>query len=257
MCLRLIFLLVHILYGVCVVFVYRLRAGKDWYHQESGRFIIQRWMRQACRILAIRLQVNGRVCGPTASLFVANHVSWIDTIALASLLDTKLLSKGSVKYWPVIGWLVENTGNLFITRGKNFALSQVIEQVQSRLDSGVSVLFFPEGTTTDGRQVCRFHAGLFKSITGTRHTVQAIALRYQRQGALDRLAPYIGKDNFVVHLFRIAALRETQLEVAFTEAFPVFAMSRHDIADKARKQITEVLPSAPQGNMVIPRRMVT
>lgn len=255
-CVRLMFLIMHLLLVFFVAFVCRIRYGKDWFNTERGRYLIKWWMRQTCRILAIRLQVKGVSSTVQNTLFVANHISWIDIIALASLLDTKFISKRTVKSWPVIGWLATIIGTLYISRGNKFAVNRVIDQIRAELDNNNAVLLFPEGTTTDGRQIARFHASLFKVVSGGEdHMVQAIALRYQRQGRLDNYAPYIVNDNFVAHLFRLAALTETCLEVVFTSPFQAVAMSRHEIAETAHNHIAGILMDRQEA-MSIPQRIV-
>lgn len=240
-CARLTVLMIHILYALLLIVKYRAHHGREWFDTEPGKLIIRWWTQRACRILAVRLHVKGTASIVQDTLFVANHISWLDIIALSAVMNTKFISKDTVRYWPVIGWLAAAIGTLFIHRGKSFAVNRMIEDVRLELDNNHSILVFPEGTTTDGRQVARFHAGLFKSVSGSSHFVQAIALRYRRQGGVDKFAPYIGNDNFAGHLFRIASLRETCLEVAFSQPFQTANMSRYDIAMAAHDVIVDML----------------
>ena len=244
-CWRLGVLTAHILSALLLTRVYRLRYGQGWFDTVPGKEMIQQWMQRACRILAIRLQVQGTPCVVQDTLFVANHISWVDIIALSTLLDAKYISKSNVRHWPVFGRLAVAIGTLFIDRDKQFAVNGVIDGIHGVLAGSQSILVFPEGTTTDGQQVGRFYPALFKAVSGSSHFVQAIALCYRRQGQIDKLVPYIGDDNFVMHLLRIASLRQTCLDVIFTAPFQPLIMNRYDIAAATHAAIENVLQGQP------------
>lgn len=238
---RLPVLFVHILYGLLLVISSRLRLGGTWYDTEQGRAAIKQWATRACRILAIRIEVNGVISPVPGSLFVANHISWIDVLALYCILDTKFISKRAVKSWPLIGTLANSTGNIFIDRKRNFSLNAVISGLRAELESKHSITVFPEGTTTDGRAVNRFHSGLFNAVTNSDYVVQGIAICYTRNAERDELAPYVGDDNFILHLFRIASLSKTCLQIDFAIPFLPDSMSRHEIAAQAYSSIVDIL----------------
>ena len=240
-CTRLTVLLIHILYALLLIVKFRLYHGRQWFDTEPGKLVIRWWVQRACHFLALKLQVKGAASIAPNTLFVANHVSWMDIIALLAVSNTKFISKDAVKRWPVIGWLATAIGTLFIHRGKHFAVSRMIDNIRHELDSRHAILVFPEGTTTDGTQVGRFHAGVFNSVSGTQHYVQAIALRYRRYNGPDKFAPYIGDDIFINHLFRIASLKETTLEIVFALPFQPASMNRHYIATTTQTVITDML----------------
>ncbi len=240
-CWRLSILTTHILNALLLITVYRLRHGRVWFDTEPGKRMVRWWTQRACHILAIRLRTQGQPCVVQDTLFVANHISWIDIIALSTLLDAKYIAKSNLQHWPVFGRLAQAIGTLFIDRDKRFAVNGVIENIQRVLDNSQAILVFAEGTTTDGQQVGRFYPALFKSVSGSSHFVQAVALRYRRQGQLDKLAPYIGDDNFVMHLYRIASLRDTCLEIIFTASFQPLIMNRYDVAAATHEMIENVL----------------
>ena len=248
--LRLTVLLMHMLRGLWLVVVYRRRFGRDWYDGKRGKLLIQSWSQRACQILAINMTVTGKISSRHNTLFVANHISWLDIIALSSVLMTKFVSKDTVRRWPVVGQLAVTTGTLFIERGKSFPVKKVIKKIRQKLDGHHSVVIFPEGTTTDGLQLGHFHQALFKSVSDSRHFVQAVALRYTRDGCHDQSAPYIGDDNFIGHLFRMASLKQTCLEMTFTEPFVVADMGRDDITRTVRSQLMESLRDLPSAQII-------
>ena len=102
--------------------------------------------------LPFRVRVEGEL--PTQPmLWVANHVSWTDIPLLGALQPLSFLSKAEVRAWPVAGWLAHKAGTLFIRRGSGDS-SQVGQQLTRHLQQGRNLLIFPEGTTTDGLEMC-------------------------------------------------------------------------------------------------------
>lgn len=198
-------------------------------------------MKRACRILSINVEVHGMPSPIQDTLFVANHISWIDIIALASFLDARFIAKDDVKSWPLIGWMASLSGNLFIERNRPTCMKSLIENVCGVLKKYNAIVLFPEGTTTDGMSVNRFYPGLFSSVAYSEHVVQPIALYYQRNGAIDEFSPYIGEDNFISHLFQICSFKSTEVKINLGISFLPISMDRHEIASQAYSDIVGML----------------
>jgi 1-acyl-sn-glycerol-3-phosphate acyltransferase len=92
---------------------------------------------------------------------VGNHVSWLDIFVVHALQPVTFIAKSEIRSWPVIGTLVSASGTLFIERGNRAAIPLVISQAQIRFQQNERVMFFPEGTTTDGQSLLKFHSSLF------------------------------------------------------------------------------------------------
>lgn len=118
--------------------------------------------------------------GPGA--VVANHVSWLDIFALNLRKRIYFVSKAEVSEWPAIGWLARATGTVFIERDRRNAAAQVAI-FRERLSVGHKLLFFPEGTSTDGQQVLPFKptlfAAFFDDALRDRLQIQPVTLHYQ------------------------------------------------------------------------------
>ena len=238
---RLSMLTLHLALGGVIVLYQALFYTRYWYNSRKGKHIVQWWVRRACHILAININVYGEVNHEKETLFVANHVSWLDIIALSAVVQVKFISKDSIKHWPIIGWLVTSVGTLLIRRGKYFVISRLVALIKKELKHRHSVLLFPEGTTTNGKQVAPFRFALLQSVTHSEYMVQAIALQYITATGVDLQALYIGKDNFVFHLLRLTMRDSTRLKIHFTQAFSVRNMDRHAVAKQARENILQEL----------------
>lgn len=160
--------------------------------------VVRWWHRRFCRILGVDIRVHGQVLDSHA-LWVSNHVSWLDIPVLGAHFPVYFLSKAEVAKWPVVGWLARIAGTLFIQRGSGDA-GQVTEQLAVHLREGRNVLFFPEGTTTDGHRLKRFFHKLFSAATTTQLPVQPVLVCYRDQDdALHPHAPFVGDDEFLAH----------------------------------------------------------
>lgn len=165
-----------------------------------------------CRGALCIIGLSHRVEGPRlggAGAVVSNHVSWLDIFALNAVGPVYFVSKSEVAGWPGIGWLARATGTLFIERHRRAANSQT-RLFETRLIAGHRLLFFPEGTSTDGHQVLTFKATLFQSFFATdlkpRLAVQPVTLTYEApHGADARFYGWWGDMEFGPHFLRVLA----------------------------------------------------
>ena len=93
-----------------------------------------------------------------ASVVIANHSSWLDTLAIG--LFTYRISY-MVNKWVynslVFGKYVRAMGFFPATEG----IECVMPQVEANLKGGISVMIFPEGKRSESNQIHRFHQGAF------------------------------------------------------------------------------------------------
>lgn len=201
------------------------------------------WCRIFCRILGVRTTVYGDPVGGRA-LFVANHISWLDIMAIAAVCPTHFLAKAEVADWPLVGWLCRRAGTAFIRRGSTGGARAAAEEMVWRLKRrGERVLVFPEGTSTDGQNVRRFFPRLFQAAQLARCPVQALALRYPHAEGIHPSVPFIGDDEFLAHLWRLLGERHIDVEMHFGEPLPP-SLGRDELARSAHEQILAALDSS-------------
>ena len=98
---------------------------------------------------------------PSPSLVVANHISWLDIFLVHAVLPATFIAKSEIRSWPLAGLLVQASGTIFVERGNRHAVRSLMKEAMARLDLGERVIFFPEGTTSRGESVLKFHTSLF------------------------------------------------------------------------------------------------
>ncbi|QBF28308.1 1-acyl-sn-glycerol-3-phosphate acyltransferase [Pseudomonas tructae] len=199
----------------------------------------QRWSQLFMNTLSNALPFKVRVIGQLPQqpmLWVSNHVSWTDIPLLGRLAPLSFLSKAEVRTWPVAGWLALKAGTLFIRRGGND--SQLLrKQISQHLQQDCALLIFPEGTTTDGRSLRTFHGRLLASTIDTQTPLQPVALRYLRNGHSDSIAPFIGDDDLLSHLFRLFANDCAEVEIHLLAPIASAGEERAALAFKAQQAI--------------------
>lgn len=217
------------------------------------------WHRCVGRVLGLRLKVVGDF-DAGAGLLVGNHISWLDVVALGGLAQVDFIAKSDMAGWPVLGFLAQKTDTLFLHRGDAGQTQSIAEQMAWRLRQGRRLMLFPEGTTTAGDRVLRFHPKLFQPARLAATRVQAVALRYGGDAAT--VAPFIGEDAFVPHLWRLLQLPRIDLQLQFCPPLAA-GIAPAELARAARAQVVEVLrigddkPSVPAANRLLLNRNQT
>ncbi|MBV8030581.1 MAG: 1-acyl-sn-glycerol-3-phosphate acyltransferase [Betaproteobacteria bacterium] len=197
----------------------------------ARRRAIALWCRSLLWAVDVRLSRAGAAPrGP--ALVVANHVSWLDVAAIASRTPATFVCKSEIAAWPGIGWLLERAGTIFIRRGRLRDVLRVNDLVRERLARGETVVFFPEGTTTDGTFVLPFRSALFQPAAERGLPVCPAALAYSTPAAI-----YVGDTSFAESLFAIAREPRLEASIAFTPALA--SADRKRAAREARQAIVD------------------
>jgi len=239
---RLLRLVCHIALGFFIVATRYPRLA-----QAERAVVTRRWSLQLLKLLGMSVRIEGVNPGfyPPNTLLVANHVSWLDIFALSSCTVSRFVAKREIRSWPLIGWVVNAGGTLFIDRSNRRDASRVNQLLAEALGSGSCMAVFPEATTSDGRGILPFKASLFEAALPSRSTVQPIALRYQRpDGTLSTAPAYAGDTTFWESLKLILA--EPALEVVLSYGQPLKAgegelLTRFALSESAYREIAKGL----------------
>jgi len=190
--------------------------------------------KMALKMLGIRVKITGKP--PASGLLVANHLSYLEVLVFGAALPCYLVSKIEIASWPFFGTLARAGGTLFVDRSSRASAEAVTEQVAERLKGPVPVLFFPEGTSTYGSQVLRFHSRLFTPAVATGIAVVAASIRYvPEDGSPEELFCWYGDAPFLPHLWKALGGPNFSVELQFGEA-RIFD-SRRVAADQTCREI--------------------
>lgn len=210
--------------------VQTLARRRGWRLQDR---IQTGFCRAACRAIGLRVVARGGLPAEGPRLVVANHVSWTDILALASLHPLIFLSKSEVENWPLLGFLARVQGTIFIVRETRRDLARASAALAEALDAGRDVVVFPEGTSTDGREILPFRPGPFEALrkTAAPAVVAPVALRYTDAAGepadlgwygdmtlIDHIRKLLRQNGAVCHVRFGAAIAATDRKMAATLA---------------------------------------
>jgi 1-acyl-sn-glycerol-3-phosphate acyltransferase len=219
-------------------------AGRPW-----TPFITQTVCRLSFLVLGMRHEVSGQPMRHPGAV-VANHASWLDIFALNARKRVYFVSKSEVANWPGIGFLAQLTGTVFISRDRRAAKEQqaVFEE---RLLMGHKLLFFPEGTSTDGMRVLPFKSTLFEAFFADALRdalwVQPVTVIYEAHASEDvRFYGWWGDMDFGTHLVKVLAVRRNgAVRVVYHAPLKVSDYpSRKALAQASEKAVRDGMPEA-------------
>ena len=198
----------------------------------------------AARICGARVRVKGAALKRDA-FYIANHVSWIDILAIAGASGTAFVAKAEIRDAPVVGWLSTLNRTVFVEREDRLGVAEQINRLRDALAETWSVTVFPEGTTTDGRSLFPFKTPMLKVLEPPPPgvLVQPVLLDY---GAVSTEIAWIGDESGKNNAVRLLARPGTfRLTVTFLEPFhPRDFPGRKAIAAESRRRIEEALVAA-------------
>jgi 1-acyl-sn-glycerol-3-phosphate acyltransferase len=189
----------------------------------------QKWAHHVLRFLRCRVDVRGAV--PPRGLIAANHISYVDVLVLASLRPCVFVAKSEVRRWPLIGTLCARCGVLFLDRTSMRAAAAANRIIADALRTGMTVVVFPEGTTSAGNTMLPLHAALFQSALDCDQPIIPAWITYS-EDERERIA-YYGDATLFPHLLQLMRLRGMQATVQFrTTGIP--AMHRAQASQMCR-----------------------
>jgi len=236
--LRLVRLALHLLHGLAIAWLRYRRLSEA--EQLSYK---RRWSQALLSILAV--SVRGRDLSrklPERCMLVLNHISWLDIFVIDAKFPATFIAKSEIRKWPLIGWLCSLVGTLYIERGRRSAARHARQAVARELERGVLIAVFPEGITTYGRGLERFHAALFQPALDAAATLQPVALRYlDSRGQHTNAAGYVGETSLLESVWSIVSTPRMVVELNLLEPISASAQTRRSLADQAEAAIAAKL----------------
>lgn len=203
---------------------------------------IRVWAAGMLRAMGIRLEVEGRF-RPGAKLVVANHVSWLDIVAVHAVCpEARFVAKAELRHWPLVSRLVDAAQTLYLERERKRDALRVVHQTAEALSAGDTVALFPEGTTGDGHALLPFHANLLQAAIATQTPVQPVALRFSEPGhAVSLAAQWPQGLSFAGSLWKIAQARGLVVRLQVLPAQATAHADRRVLAQHLRDLIAQAL----------------
>ncbi|BDB25201.1 1-acyl-sn-glycerol-3-phosphate acyltransferase [Cupriavidus sp. TA19] len=233
-------LVLHLLRGLltCAVLF-------PWLGARSRAWHIRRWSRRLLRICGVEIEVvdiRGEAPHGAArqgALVVSNHISWLDIYVIHSWQPVRFVAKSEIRAWPLIGWLCDKTGTIFIERARKRDAHRVLHDITDVMLQGDLVGVFPEGTTTDGTRVLPFHANLMQAPISGGLPVQPVGLNYldAATGQPTLAAAYIDDTTLLQSLNAVLRAPGIKARLVIGPALAPASAGRRELADAAREVV--------------------
>jgi lyso-ornithine lipid O-acyltransferase len=217
--------------------------------------------RLACRILGFRVTVAGEPSALRPTLFVANHISYIDIEILGGLIEGSFIAKADVASWPLFGQLAKLQRTVFVDRRIRSTAAQR-DAIRERLAAGDDLILFPEGTSGDGNHILPFKSALFSVAdhAGPRAlTVQPLSIAYLRLDGIPMGRAYrpffawYGDMTLGSHLWTMLGLGTVDVAVTFHRPVTLAQFgSRKALAEYCQRVIALGMASALAGRPPAP-----
>lgn len=216
--------------------------------KASKQLLIKWWCGGLLHAFHIKVITSGNLppASTRSTMFVANHVSWADIHALNSQIALRFIAKVEIRNWPIFGYLAQKADALFIDRGKRQIAGEIVGITAASLAEGDNLCFFPEGTTTDGKQVLTFKSSVLQAAINANTTVWPVAIRYVNlDGSINTAMAYAGETGLIESMQRIIKQRNAVVELHFLTPMHAGNQNRRDLTQQAYDAIVAKLALQP------------
>ena len=172
--------------------------------------------------LGMAVEVEGPV--PGRGVVISNHLGYLDIVTFAALHECVFCSKAEIQHWPVLGWMTTMAGTVYVERGRGGSAAKAADGMKAAGEAGLPVVFFPEGTTSNGSGLLKFHSGLLAQAMCSGEPITAAFIRYRLDvdngpdvSVADDVC-YWGDRILLPHIFRLLGLRGIRVIVRFADA---------------------------------------
>ena len=222
--------------------LFGLRPGPD------GAVWVHHWCRRIVRALGIACTVTGPLpaCDSRSLAIVSNHLSYLDILVASAATPCIMVAKSELRAWPMLGWITAQAGTVYVQRadvkgGRTQTHAEVNALMAEAFRSGLPVLFYPEGTTTDGATILPFRRGLFHSVLHAQAEVRTAAIAYNLSQTRSGLSVandvcFWGDMNFVPHLFNCLGLEGLAANMQFSPG-SIPGEDRFALAQNSRSEV--------------------
>lgn len=232
-------LAIHILYGLFIAGFILPRVSA----RRRNR-LISRWCKELLGVLNIRIITHGTLpdASVVSTMFVANHVSWIDIHALNSVHALRFVAKSEIRGWPVFGWFSEKVNTLFTERTRRQDAGRMVELTADSLRAGDCLCFFPEGTTSNGTELKSFKGSLMQAAINAESQIWPVAIRYpSADGSPNTEMAYCDDMSLLHSIKQVLAQRSPMVELHFSPPIAALGHDRRGLSILARQAIAQGL----------------
>jgi 1-acyl-sn-glycerol-3-phosphate acyltransferase len=217
-----------------------------WEHRklrrDASRAECAEWLHESCirGIAALNLQILATGQFPSGGMIVSNHLSYLDILVFSAALPCVFVSKAEVQRWPIFGRYARWAGSVFVRRHDRADAARANVSVTDSLRNGVPVVLFPEGTTTNGDRILRFHSTMLQPAIEAEALITPCAIRYELDdGNASKEVCWWGDMPLLSHFRNLLGKKVIRGQIAFGE--PMLASGdRKELSHILHKQVVNL-----------------
>jgi 1-acyl-sn-glycerol-3-phosphate acyltransferase len=218
------------------------------------------WTKRCLEVMSVEVEVVGfdtKLMSHENFLMVSNHMSYIDVLALSSIMPAVFVTSVDMQETPLLGDLAEMGGSIFVERRHRSQIGQDISTMSKALRDGHNVMIYPEGTSTDGQKLLPFKKSLLMAAVEAQKNILPVCLKYTEidgepfSAANAHKVAWYGEMTFAPHLLQMMKLSKVKARIEFLQPIKVHANStRHELAAQAFSAIhTAYTGQAPEADL--------
>jgi 1-acyl-sn-glycerol-3-phosphate acyltransferase len=223
--------------GNVVFFPHRaFRLRRAW-----QRVSYRAWARSLCRVLGVRVEVEGEV-PELPCLLVTNHLSYLDIPVTASVLPARFVAKHEIRSWPLAGWMCRSVDTIFVDRSSRRDAVRAGREIAEGLAVGDAIALYPEGTSLAGHRVGTFKPTLLAPACEALLPVRFGAIRYATPAGTQPAylsVSWWGNMPFAPHALELLRLPYIEAKLRFGDASFSDA-DRKELARRLQAAVTEL-----------------
>ena len=206
------------------------------------------------RLLRLKIVITGTPSAAQPTLFIINHISWLDIPVVGSFLKGSFVAKEEVAHYPFVGFAATLQDTIFIARTRP-SVRDHKDGMKEHLENGDNIFLFPEGTSSNGFVLHDFKSAYFalaEQNSGDEPLiVQPVTLAYSKMDgmymgrSLMKKVAWIGDEELIGHMWAFLNSGRVTAELRFHSPVTIDAYdSRKTMAIECRQRIAEGLSRA-------------
>lgn len=196
------------------------------------------------KILNITCSCEGQIPEDNENyLLISNHLSYLDIPLILSQMPAVFITSVEIENTPFLGPLCRSGGCLFVERRNTSRIRSEIRAISDVLASGLNVVLFPEGTTSDGTAILPFKSVFFQAAKFAKVKILPLCVGYLAINGQPfsmnnkDLVCYHGNTTFSAHLFRLLETNSITAKVKMFSPLETENLTTRELSQLCHEQI--------------------
>lgn len=232
--------LVFLVYMLVYLFIWMFRVPYEYIRNPFMTF----WGKGMQLILGVTVEIKG-IPPKRPFLLFSNHLSYLDPVLFFAHLDCTFVAKQEVRSWPVLGFMVYMMGVIFINRDQKKDVIRVSGLVDKNINDKQGIVIFPEGTTSDGKEILPIRAPLLQLAFEDGNPLSYCVVQYQTGPGDPDASSHVcwsNQESFASHVWKFVKVKKTYATISYGKT-SLISKNRKDLALELREEMTKLMQS--------------